>query len=92
MSLGALGLSKVTYHSLSLRGDVVVDRFHEIAKVLEDHGIAVRPEDIAFTQRLRNGITVVYVAKGGVIARFYVLSDGRVLGPDFMEPIKGVME
>jgi len=62
-----------------------MDKLHEIAKTLEDHGIIVRPEDIAFTQRLKD-VTMVYVMKGGVIARFYMMSDGRVLGPDFMIP------
>lgn len=70
-----------------------MDKLHEVVKALEDHGIVVRPDDIAFTQRLRNGVTMIYIMKGGVIARFYVLSDGKVLGPDFLLPkAKGVLE
>jgi len=68
-----------------------MDKLHEVVKTLEDHGIIIRPDDVAFIQKLKD-VVMVYVMKGGVVARFYVLSDGRVLGPDFMVPIKGVME
>ncbi len=64
-------------------------RFDDVVKALESHGIMVRTEDIAFIQRLKD-VIMVYVMKGGVVARFYIV-DGKVLGPEFLVPRKGVL-